>query len=151
MRHVRVVGAAGPAQWEGPSSTFLGRLPRSTREQLLEQGTPMVYPKHRVLMRQGDDGQHLLLLTRGVVKVVTASESGTEMLLGMRVAGDLVGEMAVFEERPRSGSVVACGEVAARILPLPLLEGFLARHPEATKALMATLSARLRTANQRRI
>jgi CRP-like cAMP-binding protein len=85
------------------------------------------------------------------VKVVVSSESGLELLLGIRVAGDLVGEMAAFEERPRSGSVVACSEVAAQIIPLQALERFLARHPEVTKALMATLSARLRWANQRRI
>ncbi|MFJ1582490.1 Crp/Fnr family transcriptional regulator [Streptomyces sp. NPDC088197] len=111
----------------------------------------MLYPKHRMLLRQGDGGKHLLLLTRGVVKVLASSENGMDVLLGIRVAGELVGEMAVFEEKPRSGSVFACGEVSARIIPLEVLEGFLTRHPEAIKALVASLSARLRWANQRRI
>lgn len=111
----------------------------------------MRYPKHRMLLREGDGGRHLLLLTKGVVKVLASSESGSDILLGIRVAGELVGEMSVFEERPRSGSVIACGDVSARIIPLEVLERFIARHPETTKALMATLSARLRWANQRRI
>lgn len=150
-RHVRAVVAGEAARSDWSSATFLGRLPGGTAKRLLEQCTPMLYPKHRVILRQGDEGTHLLLLTRGVVKVVASSESGTDMLLGIRVAGDLVGEMAAFEERPRSGSVIACGEVAASIIALADLERFLARHPEVTKALMATLSARLRWANQRRL
>lgn len=153
-RKVRSLGAFGagegtPDDW--PSTTLLGRLPGTTGGDLLEQGTPMIYPKHRVLLRQGDDGRHLLLLVRGVVKITATSESGTDTLLGIRVAGDIVGEMAAFENRPRCGTVMACGEVAARIIPLPVLERFLACHPEAMKPLMAMLSARLRLSNQRRI
>lgn len=153
-RHVRSLGGVGPgtgARHDWPLTTFLGRLPGPAGADLLEQGTPMIYHKHRVLLRQGDDGRHLLLLTRGVVKITASSESGTEVLLGIRVAGDVVGEMAAFEDRPRCGTVLACGEVAARIIPLPVLERFLARRPEAMKPLMAMLSARLRSSNQRRI
>ena len=134
-----------------PQSTFLGRLPGSALEDLMCQGTRIVYPTHRLLLLQGDEGRHVLLLTRGVVKVVASAESGYEMLLAVRVGGDLVGEMAAFEGRPRSGTVVACSEVSARIIQLRDLEDFLVRHPDAMRAMLATLSARLRWANQRRI
>lgn len=153
-KYVRTLGAVGPGKavrHDWPATTFLGRLPGPAAADLLEQGTLMIYHKHRVMLRQGDDGQHLLLLTRGVVKITASSESGTDVLLGIRVAGDVVGEMAAFEDRPRCGTVLACGEVHARIIPLPVLEKFLARHPEAMKPLMAVLSARLRSSNERRI
>lgn len=114
-------------------------------------GTPMVYPAHRQLLQQGDESRHVLLLTRGVAKVVASSESGYEMLLAIRVAGDLVGEMAAFEDQPRSGTVIACSEVTARIIQFNALEGFLARHPDAMRAMLAMLCARLRWANRRRI
>ncbi|GGU59841.1 Crp/Fnr family transcriptional regulator [Streptomyces albospinus] len=93
----------------------------------------------------------MLLLTHGVVKVVASAESGYEMLLAVRVAGDLVGEMAAFEERPRSGSVIACSEVTARIIQVSTLETFLTQHPDAMRAMLGMLSARLRWANQCRI
>lgn len=134
-----------------PSSTFLSRLQSATLENVLNQGTPMVYPVHRPLLHQGDDSQHVLLITRGVVKVVASSESGYEMLLAVRVAGDLVGEMAAFEDRPRSGTVIACSDVTARIIHLNALEALLAHHPDAARAMMRMLCARLRWANQRRI
>ncbi|MEU3983931.1 Crp/Fnr family transcriptional regulator [Streptomyces sp. NPDC026672] len=134
-----------------PPSTFLGRLRNATREELLTQGTPITYPSHRALLQQGDESRHVLLITSGVVKVVGSAESGYDMLLSVRIAGDLVGEMAAFEERPRSGTVIACSDVTARIIQVRALETFLSRHPDATRAILHMLSARLRWANRRRI
>ncbi|GCD47239.1 Crp/Fnr family transcriptional regulator [Streptomyces paromomycinus] len=93
----------------------------------------------------------MLLLTRGVVKVESHSEGGYAMLLAVRVAGDLVGEMAAFEGRPRSGSVVACGDVSARVIQMEALTAYLTRHPDAMVAVLGMLSARLRWANRRRL
>ncbi|MET7679099.1 Crp/Fnr family transcriptional regulator [Streptomyces sp. NPDC005423] len=132
-------------------STFLGRLRSTTRAELLGQGTPISYPPHRPLLQQGDESRHVLLITSGVVKVVASSESGYDMLLAVRIAGDLVGEMAAFEERPRSGTVVACGDVTAQIIQVRTLENFLSRHPDAMRAILHMLCARLRWANRRRI
>lgn len=134
-----------------PHATFLGRLGSGALEDLLGQGTPMEYPTHRRLLQQGDQGRHVLLLTRGVVKVVASSESGYEMLLAVRVAGDFVGEMAAFEDRPRSGTVIACSDVRVRVIQMPALETFLTRHPDAMKAMLGMLSGRLRWANRRRV
>nr|WP_237499846.1 Crp/Fnr family transcriptional regulator [Streptomyces sp. SID8379] len=134
-----------------PPSTFLGRLRSASREELLGQGTPITYPPHRALLQQGDESRHVLLITSGVVKVVASAESGYDMLLAVRVAGDLVGEMAAFEERPRSGTVIACSDVTARIIQMRTLEAFLTRHPDATRAILHMLSTRLRWANRRRV
>ncbi|MCS0601735.1 Crp/Fnr family transcriptional regulator [Streptomyces sp. LP11] len=133
------------------SSTFLGRLRNTTREELLRLGTPITYPPHRALLEQGDDSRHVLLITSGVVKVVGKAESGYDMLLAVRLAGDMVGEMAAFEERPRSGTVIACGDVTARIIQVRALEAFLSRYPDAMRAVRHMLCARLRWANRRRI
>ncbi|GAA2347330.1 Crp/Fnr family transcriptional regulator [Streptomyces cuspidosporus] len=111
----------------------------------------MEYPTHRHLLQQGDQGRHVLLLTHGVVKVVASSESGYEMLLAIRAAGDFVGEMAAFEDRPRSGTVIACSDVKVRVIQLPALESFLTRHPDAMRAMLGMLCGRLRWANRRRV
>lgn len=148
-REVRASGVLVNNAWA--PSTFLGRLRKATREELLAQGTPMSYPPHRALLQQGDESRHVLLITGGVVKVVASSESGYDMLLAVRIAGELVGEMAAFEERPRSGTVVACSDVTARIIQVKALETFLTGHPDAMRAILHMLSARLRWANRRRI
>ncbi|WP_240150707.1 MULTISPECIES: Crp/Fnr family transcriptional regulator [Streptomyces] len=132
-------------------STFLGQLPAETLDHLLHLGTLTAYPAHRFLLHQGDKSRHVLLITEGVVKVVTSSEDGCDMLLAVRVAGDLVGEMAAFENQPRSGTVIACSDVSAHIIQWRALEGFLTRHADAMAALFQMMSARLRWANRRRL
>ncbi|XIG75923.1 Crp/Fnr family transcriptional regulator [Streptomyces sp. SGAir0957] len=150
LRHgVTLRGACVERVW--PASTFLGRLRETTRKELLSQGTLINYPAHRTLLQQGEESRHVLLLTSGVVKVVASAESGYDMLLAVRIGGDLVGEMAAFEDRPRSGTVIACGDVTARIIQMRTLEAFLARHPDATLAILRMICARLRWANRRRV
>ncbi|MFH8794222.1 Crp/Fnr family transcriptional regulator [Streptomyces sp. NPDC017941] len=134
-----------------PPSTFLSRLRQETRDELLQQGVAKRYSPHQPLLIQGDSSRHVLLITRGVVKVTASSESGFDVLLAVRIAGDLVGEMAAFEELPRSGTVEACSEVDVRIIQLRVLESFLTDHPDAMKAMLRMLSARLRWANRRRV
>ncbi|MCX4235789.1 Crp/Fnr family transcriptional regulator [Streptomyces ortus] len=136
---------------EWSTSTFLSRLREASRSELLQLGIERNYSPHQSLLQQGDLSRHVLLLTRGVVKVTASSESGDNVLLAVRIAGDLVGEMAAFENLPRSGTVVACNEVTARIIQLHSLETFLAQKPDAMKAVLRMLSARLRWANRRRI
>lgn len=134
-----------------PASTFLGRVEPDTLHELLHTGTVAEYAPHRTLLHQGDDSRHVLLITRGVVKVVACSADGYEMLLAVRVAGDLVGEMAALEHRPRSGTVLACGGVTARIIQWHTMEKLLGQHPDAAASLMHMLCARLRWANRRRL
>ncbi|MGC4980335.1 MULTISPECIES: Crp/Fnr family transcriptional regulator [unclassified Streptomyces] len=136
---------------EWPPFTFLSRLRSETRDEFLQQGIKKNYSPHQPLLQQGDSSRHVLLITSGVVKVAASSASGYDVLLAVRLAGDLVGEMAAFEELPRSGTVVACSEVTVRIIQLPVLEGLLSRHPDAMRAMLRMLSARLRWANRRRI
>ncbi|MFE7296561.1 Crp/Fnr family transcriptional regulator [Streptomyces sp. NPDC057579] len=136
---------------EWPRATFLGRLEPQSLADALELGTLAKYPAHRTLLHQGDESSHVLLITQGVVKVVTSSADGCDMLLAVRLAGDLVGEMAAFEGEPRSGTVIACGEVTARIVQRRALEVFLSRHVDAMTALYRMMSARLRWANRRRL
>ncbi|MFC4505645.1 MULTISPECIES: Crp/Fnr family transcriptional regulator [Streptomyces] len=136
---------------EWPAFTFLGKLRKETRDEFLRQGIRKNYSPHQPLLQQGDSSRHVLLITSGVVKVAATSESGYDVLLAVRIAGDLVGEMAAFEELPRSGTVMACSEVSARIIQLQVLESLLGRHPDAMRAILRMLSARLRWANRRRI
>ncbi|RKN11629.1 Crp/Fnr family transcriptional regulator [Streptomyces radicis] len=136
-------------EWPGP--TFLGRLGQDSLKDLMDIGVLFHYPQHRALLRQGDNSRHVLLILDGIVKVVTTSENGYDMLTAIRVRGDLVGEMAAFEDRPRSSSVIAIRPVTAHLIQWPQLDAFLSRHPDARREILRMQSTRLRWANQRRL
>jgi CRP/FNR family cyclic AMP-dependent transcriptional regulator len=91
-----------------PRSSLLARLTASDREELLRLGTRATYPSQQVLIRHGDPEDYAVLLTKGFTKVVVDTENGYEALLAIRVGGDLVGEMATLERKPRAATVISC-------------------------------------------
>jgi CRP/FNR family transcriptional regulator, cyclic AMP receptor protein len=118
---------------------------------LLNLGTPVSFRPRHPMVRQGEDGRHALLLLAGAAKVVVHTEEGRDVLVAFRSAGDLVGEMAVLEDRPRSASVIAMGPVRARLIHGQELTDLMRRNGEICLAIAWMVSARLRWADRRRV
>lgn len=118
---------------------------------MLDLGTPVSYPAQQRVIRQGDAARYSLLILQGAVKVVVDTERGRDVVIAVRGPGDLLGEMATLEHRPRSAHVVTCSAVQARIIHSPQLADFLGRNVEVSLAVARMLSERLRSADRRGI
>jgi len=107
-----------------------------------------------VMLSQGEQGLGLFILTKGTVRITRKnSPDGAEQVLGTAGAGDVIGEMALLDDLPRSATVTAVDEVTVLKLPLWEFRRFL-RHslkndPDVGLDLLAALSRRLRKAEQR--
>ena len=97
-----------------------------------------------------DTSSDVLLLRRGCVKVVCHIDDGHQVVIGIRDAGDLVGELAALDGEPRSASVYAISDVEALVVPSGRFYGFVRQHPDTAVALHTSLSARLREADRYR-
>jgi CRP-like cAMP-binding protein len=95
-------------------------------------------------LREGEDSTHVLLLLQGFVKVTKNAGNGRITLLGIRVGGDLFGELAALEGTPRSATVTAGSSVTLRHILRSDFLAFLDRQPEANRALLQMMSIRLR-------
>jgi CRP/FNR family cyclic AMP-dependent transcriptional regulator len=136
---------------EWHQDSLLGHLPARVHDELLTLGTPVTYRSRHTMVRQGDDGRHALLLLSGCAKVVVHTEFGRDVLVAFRSAGDLIGEMAVLEGRPRSASVISIGPVRARLIKGQELTDLMRRNAEICLAIAWMVSARLRWADRRRV
>lgn len=145
MSNTRIRGAA--AYW--PPAGLLGRVDGADREILLGLGHGVVYPAGQITIHEADTSDYVLLLLGGTVKVTAHAQDGREALLAVRMAGDLVGELAGIDGRPRSGTVTACGRVLARYILRSELLDCTTRHPAIALALNASVVAKLRTATGR--
>jgi CRP-like cAMP-binding protein len=58
----------------------------------------------------GDEGGSLHIIVRGRVKITIPSSSGEEVILAILVTGDLLGELSLFDGKPRSATVQALEE-----------------------------------------
>ncbi|SCG67968.1 Crp/Fnr family transcriptional regulator [Micromonospora coxensis] len=134
-----------PAWWSRTS--FAGRLPQSDRDALLRLGGRQEFPHNHRLLRQGEPGRHLLLLTSGRARVVVDDVRS----IALRSSGDLLGELSYLDERPRSASVIAVGTVVARRITATAFDHFLRDHPTAIRPFAQVLADRLRAADKRTV
>jgi len=67
-------------------------------------------------MTEGERDTRVIVLMEGRVKVTCCEEDGTEVLLSIRGAGDVVGERAAIDQRLRSATVTALRRCSTRVL-----------------------------------
>jgi CRP/FNR family transcriptional regulator, cyclic AMP receptor protein len=82
---------------------------------------------------------------------ITGNHNGTEPLLGIRIGGDLVGEMAAISGEPRAASVATGSRTTARMIAGDQLTNFLEHHREVDRQVTVMEMRRLRWANQLRV
>ncbi|MFE2496684.1 Crp/Fnr family transcriptional regulator [Streptomyces scopuliridis] len=137
--------------WAWPHTSLLGGLGADAREQLLAPGVTVRYTADRILMREADPTDFVLILLDGVVKATGRTEDGRDALLAVRMGGDLVGELAAMDARPRSATVTTCGPVTARRVTRADFLDRMRRFPRIGEAVNRSVVAKLRTANTHRI
>jgi len=96
-----------------------------------------------VVVRQGDVGDCMFVVQDGEVEIVV-EEHGTEVVLRSAGRNEILGEMAIFEHKPRSATIRAKGK--ARILTLDK-RNFLRRineDPSLAFRMIETMSHRVR-------
>lgn len=108
------------------------------------------YPAGITLMKQGDTGVGLYVITSGKVRVTReSSPDRAEEELDIAGAGSVLGEMALLDDLPRSATVTALEDVTALLLPVWEFRTTLQTHPDIAVRLLAVLSRRLRKAENR--
>ena len=91
------------------------------------------------IVRAGDAGSAFFVIIDGTARVVTPK--GRARRLG---AGDFFGEMALFDDSPRSADVVADGDVLTMTISRNAFGKLLRSEPALSQELLRTLAARLR-------
>ena len=107
-----------------------------------------------VMLSQGEQGLGLFIITKGTARITRKnSPDGPEEVLGTAGAGDVIGEMALLDDLPRSATVTAIDEVSALSLPFwefrRVMRHIFSSDPDVGLDLLAVLSRRLRKAEQR--
>jgi CRP/FNR family transcriptional regulator, cyclic AMP receptor protein len=125
---------------------FATRLSARELTELLGKGRSVGYHPGDHLMLQGEEGDCVIILRSGVVKVVSTDYVGGTRLLGVCGPGELLGEMACIDEGARSASVVARERVfGVKIARGRFLE-YLDEHPKAAREVTRQVALRLRSA-----
>jgi CRP-like cAMP-binding protein len=138
---------AGNETW--PDGSFVQQLQDADRAALLDAGTPLRFEDDQIMLVQGDAGDFLYVLTSGLVKVIVAAVSGAQTTLAIRSRGDLVGEFALLDDKPRTATARAAGQVTAVKVGGAAFLSIASRSPAAQAAVTRYLLAKMRAATER--
>jgi CRP-like cAMP-binding protein len=109
-----------------------------------------VFQNREHLVRQGEPGTYVLVIIDGYARVETWDRSGRRTLLGVRVAGDLIGELAPLDGTPRVASVVAATETTTRLILAKQFLDLMEQRAALAMEVNRTVVAKLRSATRHR-
>jgi CRP-like cAMP-binding protein len=104
--------------------------------------------KGQSLFKEGDDGDHLYVVSSGKVKLGTKSVDGRENLLMILGPGDMFGELSLFDSGPRTATATAVTDSKFLALGQDKVIPWVREHPEVSLQLLARLASRLRRTNE---
>lgn len=110
----------------------------------IQQGLNRIYPDNTMIFCENEPGNELFIIQSGQVKITKIVDE--EVLLAVLKTGDIFGEMALLENRPRSASAISFGEVTVMAINKSNFEGMVQAQPQLATRLIQILSERLWTA-----
>lgn len=104
--------------------------------------------KGDILFREGDTSDAMYVIKAGRIAITKAKGSG-EIVLAEKKTGEMLGEMAFFDDKPRSAGAKATSDTEVIMLPFAALHTQFKTFPEWLKAMVRTVNSQLRDANAR--
>lgn len=129
------------------SLSLFKRAPAEVIELIARHTTLRQFEKEEMLIRQGDLSDSMFIIRKGWVKVVTEGSHGQEIMLNQMGPGQLLGEMSLIDQQPRSGTVIALSPVTALEIKYEAVLQVLDRHPALIQTFLRDMSERVRFAN----
>jgi predicted acylesterase/phospholipase RssA/CRP-like cAMP-binding protein len=124
-------------------SAMFGHLEPAARAFVCERLVPRVLPGGRVLMHQGDHDDSMFLVGVGRLRVTVTRDDGTEARVAELGRGELVGELAVMSDEPRSATVTALRDSHVFELSSASFADLVARFPAALREMSSEVVRRL--------
>lgn len=138
--------ALGKADFMKRVPLFEG-LDDSHTQALADLAVQREYARGSAIFFEGDPGDALYLVQSGLVKIYRIAEDGREKTLALLGEGEFFGEMALFDDEPRSAIAQALEKTTLLILFRNDFLDFLGDNPAACRQMIKVLSHRLRETN----
>jgi CRP/FNR family cyclic AMP-dependent transcriptional regulator len=116
---------------------------------LIKKGEKRTWPGGSQLIIEGEAGEEVYFLLSGRVKVTLYGEEGREIVLSILKAGDMVGEMSIIDDKPRSANVEAIEPIECLVIEKSAFLSYLSRHHKVYMRFLAYLTGRLREATRK--
>ncbi len=100
------------------------------------------YPKDTMIFSEAQSGSDMFIIQRGEVSI-TKVVNGNEVTLAVLKKGDMFGEMALIENKPRSANAIAHSDCTLMVINRSNFNQMVATQPQLVAKLTTTLADRL--------
>jgi CRP/FNR family transcriptional regulator len=118
-------------------------------ERLIEVAVPRRFEAGEMVFRERDEGDTCYVIRDGRARAVRSHPSGRSITLADFGAGDIFGELAMFDQEPRSATVEVLESTEVIAILGADMRRLMTEHPSIAVKLIASLAQRLRATNER--
>jgi CRP/FNR family cyclic AMP-dependent transcriptional regulator len=127
---------------------FFHGLPEPVLRRLAATSRTVSYAAGACIFTKGDEGFGLLAVLHGSVKISVISDDGREVVLNLITTGQVFGEIALLDGRPRTADAFALTKCMLLALDRRSFLPLLATHPPMAVRLLEVVSRRLRRTSE---
>lgn len=112
-------------------------------DKLCEGANEIDLPKDAELFKEGSQGDRAFIIQSGELDIIKVAQ-GQEVLLAIRRAGEVVGEMALLQNAPRMAGARARADTKLLSIGFDQLDKLLNTNPAAARTMLQTITSRWR-------
>lgn len=125
------------------SAPLYRRVPADDRRRLAAATIVKSYAKGETVFSEGDAAEAFITIAEGRVKVFKMTPAGKDVILEIFGAGDPLGALAVYENRPYPASAVALEDTLCLLIRKQDFYALLEAHPSLVRSLLQGMTRRL--------
>lgn len=119
------------------------RIPAEDLRRLAAATGVRRYAKGETIFSEGDPGEVFFTIAEGRVKIFKMTPAGKDVILEIFGAGDPLGALAVYEDRPYPASAVALEDTLCLLIRQQDFYALLETHPSLVRSLLLGMTRRL--------
>lgn len=147
MTRVQMTGRTRDLEQTLSRTAIFADLDEATITALAVAATRRVWDAGTVLFQRGDEGEYLLALTSGRVRLSVSTPTGKELVLRHMGPGEVLGEFSLIDGQPRSADATAVEPSSGVVLQRDRFLRVADLHPQLGMALARHLCQQLRSTN----
>lgn len=128
---------------------IFGALNQDSLQRVAAIMSEKIYSRKSIVFHEGDHGDTLYIIKNGRIKIAKVAMDGREKTLTILQGGDFFGEMAIFDNLPRSATAEALdNDVHLFAISKGDFERLINENPSIALRIMKDLTRRIRQINQ---
>ncbi|HSO96772.1 MAG TPA: Crp/Fnr family transcriptional regulator [Acidimicrobiia bacterium] len=130
------------------TTDLFAALPAEALAELRDRAEVRNYARNQLLFRQGERAEELFIVDTGRIAIAQQAGDGRESVVAVLEGGALFGEMALFDDAPRSADGRALTDSTVVVLGYEPVREVLRAKPELLWVIVRLLAGRLRATDE---